>query len=70
MAHIEDVLCPHFTGHVGPVRFVKGHADTDDPDLIDYFTNEGGRYVVDVEVHAPKRPKSKPQPEQDDTPED
>lgn len=46
MAHIEDTLCPHFTGHVGPVRFRRGHAETDDADLVDYFREQPERYTV------------------------
>lgn len=46
MAHITDLVAPHFTGHVGLVRFVKGHAETDDPDLVAYFEGDPDRYQV------------------------
>lgn len=48
MAHITDLVAPHFTGHVGPVRFVNGHAETDDPVLADYFAEQSDRYQVDA----------------------
>lgn len=47
MAHITDLVAPHFTGHVGLVRFVNGHAETDDPDLVAYFEGDPDRYQVD-----------------------
>ena len=46
MAHITDILAPRFTGHVGPVRFVRGNAETDDPDMVDYFRADPDRYAV------------------------
>lgn len=46
MAHITDNLAPHFTGHVGLVRFVNGHAETDDPDMVAYFAADPDRYAV------------------------
>lgn len=48
MAHITDLVAPHFTGHVGPVRFVNGHAETDDPDLVAFFDGDPDRYRVDA----------------------
>ena len=46
MAHITDTLAPNFTGHVGPVRFVDGHAETADADLVAYFRADPDRYAV------------------------
>lgn len=46
MAHVTDILAPHFTGHVGPVRFVNGHGETDDPELVAYFAADPDRYTV------------------------
>lgn len=48
MAHITDLVAPHFTGHVGPVRFTNGHAETDDPELVAYFEADPDRYVVTI----------------------
>jgi hypothetical protein len=48
VAHIVNTLQPHFTGHVGPVRFVNGHAETADPELVDYFRALPDTYDVDV----------------------
>lgn len=47
MAHIKYTLSPHFTGHVGPVRFKDGHADCDDPELLDFFKGQPDLYDVD-----------------------
>lgn len=55
MAHITDILAPRFTGHVGPVRFVRGHAETDDPQMVDYFTADPDRYAV-TETDEPATP--------------
>lgn len=46
MAHIEYTLAPHFTGHIGPVRFRRGHAETDDAELVAYFALQPERYAV------------------------
>lgn len=53
MAHIEDTLAPHFTGHVGPVRFVNGHGETDDAELVAYFALQPERYAV-TETDEPR----------------
>lgn len=45
MAHITHRL-GGFTGHVGPVRFVNGHAETSDPDMVDFFANDPDTYDV------------------------
>lgn len=66
MAHISHRL-GEFTGHVGPVRFVKGHAETDDPDLVDYFTSLPD--VYDVTRDDPEDPDDG-DPEDPDDPED
>lgn len=47
MAHITYTLSPHFTGQVGPVRFVKGHAETDDPELVEWFKARPDEFDVD-----------------------
>lgn len=46
MAHIRCTLRPHFTGQVGPVRFVKGHGETSDPDALAYFEANPDEYDV------------------------
>lgn len=51
MAHITNTLQPHFTGHVGPVRFTNGHAETDDPEMVAYFQADPDRYAVDPQDH-------------------
>lgn len=48
MAHITDLVAPNFTGHVGPVRFTRGHAETDDPELVAYFAADPDRYAVTI----------------------
>lgn len=53
MAHITDLVAPHFTGHVGPVRFVNGHAETDDTDMVAYFEADPDRYAVTATDEAP-----------------
>jgi hypothetical protein len=45
MAHIAHRL-GEFTGHIGPVAFVKGHAETDDPDVIAYCADRPDEYDV------------------------
>jgi hypothetical protein len=49
MAHITNTLQPHFTGHVGPVRFINGHADTDDTDLLEFFHGQPDVYDVQAD---------------------
>lgn len=65
MAHITDLVAPHFTGHVGPVRFVNGHAETDDPELVAYFGQQDDRYVVtetdEPPTYGPERNPDDPQ---------
>lgn len=46
MATITNRLGP-FTGHVGPVRFVNGVAETDDPEMLAYFAADHDTYDVD-----------------------
>lgn len=69
MAHIVDTLAKHFTGHVGPVRFIDGHANCDDADLIEFFLGQPDRYVVEGnEQPTPRRRKPRtedPEPEPD-----
>lgn len=64
MAHITDNLARHFTGHVGPVRFVNGHGETDDPDAVDYFRADPDRYTV-TDTDEPAE-QDDPQDDQDD----
>lgn len=45
MAHISHRL-GHFTGHIGPVRFTNGEAQTDDPDMLAYFAEDPDTYDV------------------------
>lgn len=46
MAHITYDVAPHFTGSIGPVRFVKGHGETDDPVVADWFAEQPDLYTV------------------------
>lgn len=69
VAHITDVLAKHFTGHVGPVRFNNGHAETDDPQMVDYFLGDPDRYVV-TESGAPDRDDNPDPDDQDDDQQD
>ena len=46
MATITNRLGP-FTGHVGPVRFTEGVAETEDPDMVAYFEADPDTYDVD-----------------------
>ena len=46
MAHITYDVAPHFTGSIGPVRFVKGHGETDDPELVEFFRGDPDLYTV------------------------
>lgn len=46
MAHIRNTLAPHFTGHIGGVRFVAGHAECDDPDAVAFFADRGDEFDV------------------------
>lgn len=71
MAHITDLVAPRFTGHVGPVRFVNGHAETDDPELVDYFRGDPDRYAV-TETDEPAGPEGHDDPDdlQDDDPQE
>ena len=48
MATITDRL-GQFTGQVGPVRFVKGVATTEDPDMVAYFAADPDRYDVETD---------------------
>ena len=48
VATITDRLGP-FTGQVGPVRFVKGVATTEDPDMVAYFAADPDRYDVETD---------------------
>lgn len=67
MAHITDLVAPNFTGHVGPVRFVRGHAETDDPELVDYFRADPDRYAVDeTDEPAPEGDHEQDDPQDDD----
>jgi len=52
MAHIEYRL-GEFTGQVGPVRFRKGHAETDDRDMVAFFVEQPETYDV-TETDEPK----------------
>lgn len=46
VAHIIYDVAPHFTGSIGPVRFVKGHGETDDPEVADWFREQPDLYTV------------------------
>ena len=48
MATITDRL-GQFTGQVGPVRFVKGVAQTADVDMVAYFRADPDRYDVETD---------------------
>lgn len=63
MATITDRL-GRFTGQVGPVRFYRGVAETDDPDMVAYFRADPDRY--DVETDEPGPDESHDDPEDDD----
>lgn len=69
VAHITDLVAPQFTGHVGPVRFVRGHAETDDPDLVDYFRADPDRYAV-TDTDEPAEDAEGHDDEQDDDPQE
>ena len=69
MAHITDILAPHFTGHVGPVRFVNGQAETDDPELVAYFAADPDRYAV-TETDEPRGHNDPEDDPQDDDPQE
>lgn len=49
MATITNRLGP-FTGSVGPVRFDRGVAETDDPEMVAYFAADPDTYDVDGDV--------------------
>lgn len=49
MAHITYTLAPHFTGHVGPVRFTNGHGETDDPEVAAWFADRPDEYDVTLD---------------------
>lgn len=67
MAHISHRLGP-FTGQVGPVVFVKGEAETDDPDMLGYFAEDPDTYDVteDVDPESPGNddPDGDPDPDE------
>lgn len=54
MAHIEYTLAPHFTGHIGPVRFRRGHGESDDPEVVEFFRAQPELYMV-AETDEPRR---------------
>lgn len=39
----------HFTGHIGPVRFRNGVAETHDPDMVAYFQDDPDRWDVETD---------------------
>lgn len=45
-----------FTGHVGPVRFEDGKAETDNPAMLAHFKRDPERYEV---TEKPKRRRGK-----------
>lgn len=45
MAHIQYRL-GKFTGHVGPIRFRDGEAETEDGDMLAYFLADPDTYDV------------------------
>lgn len=49
MAHIAR---KDFTGHVGPVRFIKGHAETDDADVIAFCASRPEYDVTDSDPYT------------------
>lgn len=53
MAHIINTLQPHFTGHIGLVRFVNGHAEADDADLVAFFADRPDEFEVHDEDGTP-----------------
>lgn len=63
MAHIACRL-GEFTGHIGPVRFVNGHGETDDPDLLEFFTGQPDLY----DVAGDETPDETPGPDPEDDP--
>jgi len=67
MATITNRLGP-FTGHVGPVRFTKGVAETDDTDMVAYFEADPDTYDVDGVPEPPDPSDADDRPE--DNPED
>ena len=69
MATITNRLGP-FTGHVGPVRFTEGVAETEDPDMVAYFEADPDTYDVDG-ADAPEPPQEREfRDDHEDNPED
>lgn len=62
MAHISHRLGP-FTGQVGPVVFVNGEAETDDPDMLAYFEADADTY--DVTTDSDPDEGDTPDPDED-----
>ena len=62
MATITNRLGP-FTGHVGPVRFTKGVAETNAPDMVAYFLADPDTYDVDGLPEPVSEPEPDPDPE-------
>jgi hypothetical protein len=48
MARITCNQPAHLTGHVGPVRFVDGHAETEDAEALAYFASDPERFTVET----------------------
>lgn len=69
MAHIAHRL-GEFTGHIGPVRFVKGHAETEDPDLVEHFKGDPDTFDVTEDADALEDPGQGSGEDPTDDPED
>jgi len=60
----------HFTGHVGPVRFHRGVAQTHDPDMVAFFEADPDTYDVERDEQPEQGRPDAHADTPDDTPED